>query len=156
MEADPEAVSIDEGAVAPAAAPAAPAASAAQPRMVRRVACLYRLDALPGSWLQTWRRLDRVLDRAHLAVKATLDPVENLPAEADILVVPPELRAEVLEKVKPGTPILVTSAESAAGAFAELVRRLEEGVDVTAERFDPDERKAQPKIVSYRGSTRLD
>ena len=124
--------------------------------MVRRVACVYRLGSLPGEWLQTWRRLDRVLARAHLSVKATLDPLEELPEDADILVVPPELRADVRERVKPGTPILVTTAASAAGAFAELVRRLEEGVDVTAERFDPEERAAQPKIVSYRGSTRLD
>jgi hypothetical protein len=102
---------------------------------------------LPGDWLQTWRRLDRELARANLKVKATLAPLEELPEDTDILVVPPELRDTARESAKPGIPILVTPASAAAGAFAELVSRLEAGVDFTAEHVDPADTD-KPKIVS--------
>jgi hypothetical protein len=126
-----------------------------EPRLVRRVVCGYRLGFLPGEWLQTWRRLDRVLQRAELKVKATLSPLEELPEDTDILVVPPDLREAANEAAPPGTPILVTPAFAAAGAFSDLVKRLEAGTELTAERIDPEE-AAGPKIVSYRGHTRID
>jgi len=126
------------------------------PTVVKRVVCSYKLGWLPGEWLQTWRRLDRVFARANLRVKATLAPLEDLPADTDILVVPPDLRDAAREAAPPGTPILVTPASAAAGAFAELVARLEAGTDFTAEKFDPVEEKAKPKIVSYRGHTIID
>ncbi|TME29207.1 MAG: hypothetical protein E6I75_22600, partial [Chloroflexi bacterium] len=75
------------------------------PKVVRRVVCSYKLGWLPGEWLQTWRRLDRVFARAELKVKATLAPLEDLPKDTDILVVPPELREAAREAVPPGTPI---------------------------------------------------
>ena len=83
------------------------------------------------------------------------DP-DYAPEDTDILVVPPDLREDARNAVKPGTPILVTPASAAAGAFAELVKRLEAGTDFTAERIDPEEEKDKPKIVSYRGHTLLD
>ncbi len=139
-----------------AAAPAESEASAvAGPQMVRRVVCSYRMGWLPGDWLQTWRRLDRVLARANLKVKATLAPLEDLPEDTDILVVPPELREAAHDRAKPGIPILVTPASAAAGAFNDLVARLEAGTDFTAEKIDPAD-KDKPKIVSYRGHTILD
>lgn len=127
-----------------------------EPTVVKRVVCSYHLGWLPGEWLQTWRRLDRVFARANLRVKATLAPLEDLPTDTDILVVPPELRDDAREAVPPGTPILVTPASAAAGAFAELVARLEAGTEFTAEKFDPEVEKSRPKIVSYRGHTILD
>src|SRR5215212_1907255 len=105
-----------------------------QPKVVRRVVCSYKLGWLPGDWLQTWRRLDRVFARADLKVKATLAPLEDLPSDTDILVVPPDLREAAREAVPPGTPILVTPASAAAGAFADLVSRLEAGTEFTAEK----------------------
>lgn len=126
-----------------------------EPKLVRRVVCSYHVGWLPGEWLQTWRRLDRVFARANLKVKATLAPLEDIPEDTDILVVPPELREDARSAVPPGTPILVTPASAAAGAFAELVSRLEAGTEFTAERVDPAD-KDRPKIVSYRGHTLLD
>lgn len=124
--------------------------------LVKRVVCSYHVGWLPGEWLQTWRRLDRTLARAHLRVKATLAPLEDLPADTDILIVPPELRDDAHAAAPPGTPILVTPASAAANAFAELVARLEAGTDFTAETFDPEAEKAKPRIVTYRGHTLLD
>ncbi|HLZ27214.1 MAG TPA: hypothetical protein VKV73_07820 [Chloroflexota bacterium] len=131
------------------------AVAEAGPKLVRRVVVSYRLGWLPGDWLQTWRRLDRVFARAELNVKATLAPLEDLPTDTDILVVPPDLREAAREAAPPGTPILVTPASAAAGAFADLVSRLKAGTDFTAEALDPADRD-KPKIVSYRGHTLLD
>jgi hypothetical protein len=122
------------------------------PKMVRRVVVSYQLGWLPGDWLQTWRRLDRTFARAELQVKAILAPLEDLPEGTDILVVPPELREAAREAALPGTPILVTSASSAAGAFGDLVRRLQAGTEFTAEKIDPEQAE-KPRIVSYRGHT---
>jgi hypothetical protein len=126
-----------------------------EPRLVTRVVCAYRLGVLPGDWLQTWRRLDRLFARAHLKVKATLAPLEELPKDTGIVVVPPDLREAAREYAPPGTPILVTSAASAAGAFAELVSKLEAGTELTAEKLDAEAQQG-PKIVSYTGYTRND
>ena len=133
-----------------------PLEAANGPKVVKRVVCSYQLGWLPGDWLQTWRRLDRVFARANLRVKATLAPLEDLPEDTDILVVPPELRDEAKAAAPEGTPILVTPASAAAGAFAELVARLEAGTDFTAEKVDPEEEKSKPRIVSYRGHTIID
>ncbi len=125
------------------------------PTLVKRVVCSYKLGWLPGDWLQTWRRLDRLFVRSNLKVKATLAPLEDLPEDTDILVVSPDLREAAREAARPGTPILVTPASAAASAFADLVARLEAGTEFTAEHFDPSE-KDKPKIVSYRGHTIID
>lgn len=103
-----------------------------EPKSVRRVVCAYRLGSLPGEWLRTWRRLERVLAAANLQVQASLAPLEDLPPDTDLLVVSPELRELARETARPGTPILVTPASSAAGAFEDLVRRLKAG-ELTAE-----------------------
>jgi len=128
----------------------------AEPKVVRRVVVSYKLGWLPGEWLQAWRRLDRLFARANLRVKATLAPLEDLPEDTDILVVPPDLRDAANNAVPEGTPILVMPASAAPGAFAELVAKLEAGTEFTAEKFDPEEEKAKPRIVSYRGHTILD
>ncbi len=88
-------------------------------------------------------------------MKASLEPLEALPADTDILVVPPELRDAAREAAPPGVPLLITPPEAAPDAFAGLIRRLDAGTDLTAERADPAE-QAGPNIVTYRGSTRLD
>jgi hypothetical protein len=126
-----------------------------EPRLITRVVCGYRVGFLPGDWLQTWRRLDRLFARANLNVKATLAPLEELPPDTGILVVPPDLREEARQAAPPGTPILVTPAASAAGAFADLVAKLEAGTELRAEKIDPQS-EAGPRIVSYTGYTRND
>jgi hypothetical protein len=127
----------------------------AGPRVVRRVVCGFQQGYLPGDWLQTWRRLDRLFVRAQLKVKATLAPLDELPPDTDILVVPPELREASRSAVPTGTPILVTSAAAAASAFADLLERLQQGVELSADRIDPSEAE-EPKILTYRGQMLVD
>jgi hypothetical protein len=150
-----EATSPTEATQPAAASDTTPGDAPKGPKLVRRVVCSYKLGWLPGDWLQTWRRLDRVFARADLKVKATLAPLEDLPTDTDILVVPPDLREAAREAARPGTPILVTPASAAAGAFADLINRLEAGTEFFAEKHDPAD-KDKPKIVSYRGHTLID
>jgi hypothetical protein len=144
MTDDREANTVEQGEAAKA------------PIVVKRVVCSYHVGWLPGDWLQTWRRLDRVFARANLRIKTTLAPLEDLPPDTDILVVPPELRADAHNAVPPGTRILVTPVSAAPAAFADLVSRLEAGTELTAERVDPAVEKDLPRIVTYRGHTIID
>jgi hypothetical protein len=125
------------------------------PRLVRKIVCVYRQGVLPGEWLQTWRRLDRLLNRAGLKIRAVLEPLEDLPADADLIVVEPELREAAEAVIPAGVPLLLTTPPTAASDFADLVRRLEAGTELTAERVDPSE-AGGPNIVTYRGGLRID
>jgi hypothetical protein len=124
-------------------------------RLIRRIVCAYRLGILPGDWLQTWRRLDRLLARSGFRVKVLLEPLEDLPDDVDLLVVSPELREAARAVVQRGVPLLLTTPATAATDFADLVRRLEAGVELTAERADPSAPDT-PNVVTYRGSLRVD
>ena len=121
------------------------------PRLVRRIVCSYQSGILPGEWLQTWRRLDRLVQREGLKIKVLLAPLDDLPEDVDLLIVPPELR----EAAPPGVEILTTTPSEAAFDFAVLIQRLLAGVELTSEKVDPAE-QAGPTIITYRGSTRLD
>lgn len=125
------------------------------PRLVRKIVCAYQPGIMPGEWLQTWRRLDRLLDRSGFKVKAVLEPLDDLPADVDLVVIEPGLRDAAEAILQPGIPVLVTSSSAAADAFAELVRQLEAGDELTAERKSPSE-AAGPTIVTYRGGQRID
>jgi hypothetical protein len=125
------------------------------PRLVRKIVCGYRQGFLPGEWLQTWRRLDRLLARSGLKVKALLEPLEELPADVDLLVIEPDLRVAAEAVKPPGVPILLTMPPTAASDFSALIQRLEAGTELTAERVDPAQ-AAGPTIVTYRGGLRID
>lgn len=131
------------------------AAERPTPRTVRKIVCAYRLGVLPGEWLQTWRRLDRLLGRSGFKVKALLEPLEELPADADLVVVEPALREAAEAAAPPGVSLLLTTPPTAAADFAELVRRLEAGTELVAERVDPST-AGGPTIVTYRGGLRID
>jgi len=154
-EPGPEAAPAPETAPEPETTPKPEEPEEPKARLITRVVVGYRLGFLPGEWLQTWRRLDRALARANLKVKATLAPLEEIPEDTGILVVPPDLREAAREAVPPGTPILVTPANAAAGAFNDLVARLEAGTDLRADKISEEEAQG-PKIVSYTGYVRND
>jgi hypothetical protein len=145
VSAEPDGVGIEGGV----------AAEQPAPRLVRKIVCGYRQGVLPGEWLQTWRRLDRLLGRSGFKIKALLEPLEELPADVDLLVVEPDLRAPAEAISPPGIPILLTTPPTAASDFAALVQRLEAGTELTAERVDPAQ-AGGPTIVTYRGGLRID
>lgn len=116
------------------------------PTLVRTVVCGYSRDELPTSWLQVFRRFEHALKRTGLRVRVRLDPLEELPESYEVVVVAPEL-AERAAALAPGVRIVTATREDAAAAAATLVRELEQGTVLYAERADPND----PVIVVHRG-----
>jgi hypothetical protein len=123
------------------------------PRVVRRIVCGYEPGLLAGDWLQAWRRLRHVLDRADLAVPGTLAPLDDLPDDTDVLIVPPEL-VEAARLAAPTAHLIATTAAAAAAGFDTLAAALVAGVDLTATRSPAPARDT--RVVNYRGPSRLD
>ena len=116
-------------------------------RLVRTIVCAYSRDELPTSWLQVFRRFDRAVARAGLRIRVRLLPLEELPEGFEVLVVAPQLRQRA-EALPTDARIVCTTRELAAVAVDELLRELEGGRSIYAERADPNE----PRIVVHRGS----
>ena len=115
-------------------------------RLVRDIVCAYTRTELPTAWLQVHRRFEHIVKRAGLRVRVRLLPIEELPERYDVLVVAPELAAEAA-RVAPGARILVATRQDAAAVATDLVREIEEGTSLYAERASPGE----PLIVTHRG-----
>jgi len=119
----------------------------ASPLLVRTIVCAYSRDELPTSWLQVFRRFDRAVARAGLRIRVRLLPLEELPESFEVLVVAPQLQQRA-EALRTGARIVCTTRELAPVAVDELLRELEGGVSIHAERAQPDD----PRIVIHRGS----
>lgn len=113
---------------------------------IRTIVCGYTVEELPVAWLRVFHRFEHAMSRARWRIRVRLFPIEELPDEVDILVVPPEL-AERAAAVRPDARIVVTTRERAAEAVDELLKQLEAGT-LSADRVRPGE----PKIVVHRGS----
>jgi hypothetical protein len=87
------------------------------------------------------------MQKAGLKIRVRLLPLEALPERYEILVVPPELQ-EAAEALQTGARMIVTSRAGAPAAAAELLREIEDGVTLYAEKVRPGE----PTITTYRGS----
>ena len=116
------------------------------PRLVRDIICAFTQTELPTSWLQVHRRFEHTAKRAGLRVRVRLLTIEDLPERFEILVVPPELAAKAAAVARDAR-VIVTTRQDAATAATELVREIEEGTTLYAERVTGDE----PLIVTHRG-----
>ena len=122
--------------------------SEGEPRLlVRTIVCAYVRAELPTPWLAIFHRFQRVMEKAGLKVRVRLLPLESLPDEFEVLVVPPELQ-EAAEAVQSGARLIVTTRADAPAAAAALLREIEAGVTLYAEKVRPGE----PQIMTYRGS----
>lgn len=121
--------------------------NAEERRLVRTIVCAFIQAELPTPWLAIFHRFERVMQKAGLKVRVRLLPLETLPETFEVLVVPPEIR-EAAEALQTGARLIVTTRAEAPAAAAELLREIEEGVTLYAERVQPGE----PKIMTYRGS----
>ncbi len=114
--------------------------------LVRTIVCAYTRDELPTSWLQVFRRFEHEVRRAGLRIRVRLDPLEELPEAYEILVAAPEL-AERAGGVAPAARIVVATRDGAAAVAAALIREIERGATLYAERARPDD----PVVVVHRG-----
>lgn len=116
-------------------------------RLVSTIVCAYTRDELPASWIQVFRRFERAVKRAGLRIRVRLSPLEDLPQTFEILVVPPEL-AERAAACGSGARIVATTRQQAGAAVEELLKEIETGRSIYAERAKPDE----PVTIVHRGA----
>jgi hypothetical protein len=115
-------------------------------RLVRDIVCAYSRSLLPTAWLQVHRRFERTVTRAGLRVRVRLVPIEELPEHFEVLVVPPEL-ADEAAAVAQGARVCTATRADAADVAAALVREIEAGTALYAERARPGE----PLVITHRG-----
>jgi hypothetical protein len=115
--------------------------------LVRTIVCGFVRSELPTPWLAIFHRFQRVMEKAGLKIRVRLLPLESLPETFEVLVVPPEIR-EAAEALQTSARLIVTSRAEAPAAAAELLREIEAGVTLYAEKVRPGE----PQIMTYRGS----
>jgi hypothetical protein len=112
--------------------------------------CAYSLDELPTSWVQVFRRCERAFARAKLAVRVRLYPLEDLPETFEVLIVAPEIRERAVAVAR-GARVIATTREGALDTIGELIREIETGESLSAERAVA----GGPKVVVIRGGEEL-
>jgi hypothetical protein len=120
--------------------------NAEERQLVRTIVCAFTQAELPTPWLAIFHRFERVMEKAGLRVRVRLFPIEGLPETFEVLVVPPEL-AKAAEAVQGDARLIFTTRAGAPAAAAELLREIEQGDTLYAERVQPGE----PKIMTHRG-----
>jgi hypothetical protein len=115
-------------------------------RLVSTIVCAYTVAELPTPWLAIFHRFERVMEKAGLRIRVRLFPLEELPETFEVLVVPPELQ-EAAAALQTGARIIVTSRPDAPAAADALLREIERGETLYAEKVRPGE----PKIMTHRG-----
>ena len=116
-------------------------------RLVRTIVCGFIQAELPTPWLAIFHRFERVMEKAGLRIRVRLFPLEALPETFEVLIVPPQLQAAA-EALQTGARLIVTTRADAPAAAAELLREIELGETLYAEKVQPGE----PKIMTHRGN----
>lgn len=114
--------------------------------LVHAIVCAYARDELPTSWLQVHRRFEHETRRSGLRVRVRLEPLDDLPAQHEVVVVPPELAAAAREAA-PSARVITATREDCARVAKDLIAELERGDALYAERASPGE----PIVVVHRG-----
>ena len=114
--------------------------------LVRTIVFAFTQAELPTPWLAIFHRFERVMEKAGLRIRVRLFPLEKLPESFEILVVPPELGDAALA-LQTGARIIVTSRADAPAAADALLKEIERGETLYAEKVRPGE----PKIMTHRG-----
>jgi hypothetical protein len=118
----------------------------AERRLIRTIVCAYTQAELPTPWLAIFHRFERTIAKAGLRIRVRLFPLEELPETFEVLVVPPELQ-EAAAALQTSARIIVTTRPEAAAAVDGLLREIEGGETLYAEKVRPGE----PKIMTHRG-----
>ncbi|HEV8670816.1 MAG TPA: hypothetical protein VGS01_08780 [Candidatus Limnocylindria bacterium] len=117
-----------------------------EPRLVSTIVCAFTQAELPTPWLAIFHRFERTMEKAGLRIRVRLFPLETLPETFEVLVVPPELE-EAAASLQTSARLIVTSRADAAAAAGALLREIERGETLYAEKVRPGE----PKIMTHRG-----
>lgn len=127
-----------------------------EPRHLRRIVFGYTVECFPGMLILGYNQLKRMLARAEFDVKVNLAPLNDLPADMDILFVPPEL----LESARcAASNARVDALEDYLNhpAYTALIQQISEGVAWTASRVTGKAKiNENGLIVRYRGYERIE
>ena len=126
------------------------------PQVLKRIVFGYSVDSFSGSELLGYNQLKRMLERAAYDVAVSLEPLNELPSNIDLMFVPPHL-ADQARQATPQTRVQVIEDFVNNPIYEALIQKLQDGREWTAPkvvaRSATDE---SGQIVRYRGYERID
>ncbi len=130
-------------------------AAPSSPRRLRRIAFGYTLDNFPGALIVGQHQLTRKLERAGFDVAVSFCPLNDLPADTDILIVAPELVPAACQAA-PHSHVQIVENFINHPAYDELIEQLQAGKEWMAARLADRPVTEGGKILHYRGYERID
>ena len=130
-------------------------------KLVRKIVIGFDLEFMPPSLVRNFTLLRGKIARKRLRIDVALGAITKLPPNTDVLFVPEELLEKAQQIVSPDIRISgLTSKKTYQTAFDKLLKELEEGNEIFAERLAEAEtlEKIGAKggvIMRYRGSERI-
>lgn len=118
-------------------------------RPVRKIAFAYE-SGLPAAWMLGIQAFKRKLARAGVRTPVVRVPVEAIPSDADLVLVPTGLAAGLPERL-PDATVVPLPTFTDQGFYSSLVRAL-----VEAQAARPQPASTVPIIVTYRGEERIE
>jgi len=127
-----------------------------QPKLIRKIGFGYRLDFMPASLIVGYHQFAKKIEQAGFKIHVSLIPLHEINSDWDLVLVPAEFEREVA-MLLPSERIIGLEEFINPPLYADLVKRLEEGTEIFAERIDPNQAKGdEGATVRYRGYERLD
>lgn len=127
-----------------------------QPKPIRKIGFGYKLDFMPAPLILGYHQLSKKIEHAGFNVKVSLIPLNEINSDWDLVFVPKEFESEAA-LVLPSECVIGLDKFVNQPYYAELLRRLEEGTEICAERVDPNQAsREEGTIMRYRGYERIE
>jgi len=130
-------------------------------RLVKKIVIGFDLEFMPPALVRSFTLLRGKIARKRYRIEVVLGVITKLPGNTDVLFVPEELLVKAQQLTSSDVRIAVLdSKKTHQSAFDELLKDLEEGNEIYAERLGEAEtlEKIGPQggvIMRYRGSERI-
>lgn len=126
------------------------------PKLVHKIGFGYKLDYMPAPLIIGYHQFSKRVEQAGFNIRVLLVPLNDLSSDLDLVFVPREFESDAAAML-PAEKIIALDEFVNQPLYADLVRRLEEGIEISAERLDPNSTKSdEGMIVRYRGYDRID
>ncbi len=125
------------------------------PKLIRKIGFGYALDFLPTPLLVGFNQLRKKLERARFKVAVSLVPLNDVPSDLDLLIVPIELE-ETARTIVRHQWIIALDNFFNHPTYAELLKKLEEGQEIYALRGEAERTEEGGVIERYRGYERIE
>jgi mannitol-specific phosphotransferase system IIBC component len=128
------------------------------PRLVKKVAVAYDLNALPPALIRSHSILRRKLERAGFRIEVVMRPLSQLPPAVDVLFVADELVESARQILPEAQVMLLDLSQVHQPAFDELLQQLNSGQALYAlrvEEGDDQTGASRRVVVRYRGNEKL-